>query len=216
MKAYKKTIILTTILTLLPMLAGLLLWNRLPEQVPSHWGFDGQVDGWSSRAQAVFFLPCLLAAVQLVLIFCTFADPKKKNIHPKMLLVVMWIIPVLSILMSGVTYLTALGVKISMTMVMMLLIGMLFLVLGNYLPKVQQNYTVGIRVSWALADEDNWVRTHRFAGKVMVFVGILLILLAFAADALGDKTSLILLIVLALSCSLIPVFYSYLIYKKKN
>ena len=216
MKAYKKTIILTTILTLLPMLVGLLLWNRLPEQVPSHWGFDGQVDGWSSRAQAVFFLPCLLAAVQLVLLFCTFADPKKKNIHPKMLMVIMWIIPVLSILMSGAAYLIALGVKISMAMVMMLLIGLLFLVLGNYLPKVQQNYTIGIKVSWALQDEDNWVRTHRFAGKLMVLVGVLLILLAFAANALGDQTSMIILIVLALCCSLIPVFYSYLIYKKKN
>ena len=78
MKAYRKTIIITFILTLLPILAGLLLWNQLPDKMPSHWGFSGQVDGWSSKPQAVFMMPCIMALGQLVLVFCTVADP---NLH---------------------------------------------------------------------------------------------------------------------------------------
>ena len=58
-----KRLILTSIIMLIPMVVGLLLWNRLPELVPSHWGIDGQVDSWSSKAFAVFGFPGLLLEI---------------------------------------------------------------------------------------------------------------------------------------------------------
>ena len=111
---------------------------------------------------------------------------------------------------------TALGVQISMTVLCCLLIGILFLALGNYLPKLQHNYTVGIKIAWALADEDNWERTHRFGGKLMVVSGLLMVLLAFISSWLGDTATFILLIILTLISSIVPMIYSYVIYRRKN
>ena len=215
MKAYRKTIVITLILTLLPVLVGLLLWNRLPEKMPTHWGLSGQVDGFSPKAQAIFLMPCIMAVGQIVMAFCIFADSKKQNIHRKPLLLSLWILPVVSILISGASYLIALDVKISMTMVILLLLAILLIGLGNYLPKLQQNYTVGIKVAWTLADPDNWERTHRFGGKLMVFSGILILLLALLSEVIGDTVSLILALVLMVISSMVPTIYSYLIYKKK-
>ena len=82
MKSYKKVISLSLIVTLLPILVGLLLWNRLPEQLPNHWNINGQIDGWMPKAYSVSLLPCLLALGQLVLSFVTFADPKTAK-HPQ-------------------------------------------------------------------------------------------------------------------------------------
>lgn len=217
MKAYKKTIILTFILTLLPILVGLLLWNQLPDKIPSHWEFSGQIDGWSSKPKAVFMMPCIMALGQLVLVFCTFADPKAKNIHKKPLIVSMWLLPIVSIIMNGASYLIALEKKINMASVTLLIIGLIFILLGNYLPKLQQNYTVGIKVAWALEDADNWERTHRFGGKLLLLGGGVLILLSLLTGSiLDDSVSLVITIVIAAACSLVPVIYSYIIYKKKN
>ena len=173
MKSYKKVISLSLIVTLLPILVGLLLWNRLPEQLPNHWNINGQIDGWMPKAYSVFLLPCLLALGQLVLSFVTFADPKRRNIHRKPLLVVLWIIPVLSFFLNSAIYLVALGVRCDVPALILTLIGVLFIFIGNYLPKLRQNYTVGIKLPWTLADEDNWARTHRLGGKLFVACGLL-------------------------------------------
>lgn len=216
MKAYKKTMVITVLITLFPILIGFALWNKLPDQLPTHWGVGGQVDGWADKAKAIFFLPCLMAVVQIVVAFCMFADPKSKNIHKKLLIVSLWIVPILSICLNAASYMIALGVQISMTALCCLLIGILFLALGNYLPKLQQNYTVGIKVSWTLSDGDNWERTHRFGGKLMVIAGLLMVLLAFISEKIGDTKSFILLIILTLVSSLAPVAYSYAIYRSKS
>ena len=115
MKAYKKTMIITVLITLFPILIGLALWNKLPDQLPTHWDAGSQVDGWTDKAKAIFFLPCLMAVIQVVVAFCMFADPKAKNIHKKLLIVSLWIVPILSICLNAASYMTALGVQISMT-----------------------------------------------------------------------------------------------------
>ena len=131
MKSYKKVISLSLIVTLLPILVGLLLWNRLPEQLPNHWNINGQIDGWMPKAYSVFLLPCLLALGQLVLSFVTFADPKRRNIHRKPLLVVLWIIPVLSFFLNSAIYLVALGVRCDVPALILTLIGVLFIFIGK-------------------------------------------------------------------------------------
>lgn len=148
MKTYKKTIIITTLITLLPILLGLALWNKLPETIATHWGADGQANGWSSKAFAVFGLPCILAAIHLFTVCITLNDPKKKNIHKKPLTLVFWLVPVISIAANGMTYLLALGIDIDIVSILLALVGIMFIALGNYMPKLQQNYTVGIKLPW--------------------------------------------------------------------
>ena len=205
MKSYKKVISLSLIVTLLPILVGLLLWNRLPEQLPNHWNINGQIDGWMPKAYSVF----------LLLSFVTFADPKRRNIHRKPLLVVLWIIPVLSFFLNSAIYLVALGVRCDVPALILTLIGVLFIFIGNYLPKLRQNYTVGIKLPWTLADEDNWARTHRLGGKLFVACGLLTLVIAAISGLIGDTASFIIFLVLTVISALVPSIYSYLLFHRK-
>ena len=84
MKSSKKLTIATTAVALIPCLVGLILWNRLPEQVPTHWNFKNQIDGYSSKAMLVFGMPFFMAAMQLFLLFMYQNDPKRQNISKKL------------------------------------------------------------------------------------------------------------------------------------
>ena len=91
-KANKNTLLITSIVTMLPVLAGVLLWNRLPDMMATHFGADNQADGLSSKAFAVFGIPLIGLVILWVAAFVTAHDPKKQHISPKMFSLVLWII----------------------------------------------------------------------------------------------------------------------------
>ena len=202
-----KVLIITSIVILLPILAGVILWNQLPNPMPTHWNAAGEVDGWSSKPFAVFGLPWILVAAQWLCLLGTAADPKKKNHSDKMIHLVIWIIPVLSVVMHTFVYLIALGYGVRMEMVMPILIGLIFTIIGNYLPKCKQNYTIGIKIPWTLDNEENWNKTHRFAGWMWTFCGVAIMLTGF----LG---SFWIFLPIALLMVIVPVLYSYLLHRK--
>ena len=201
-----KVLTLTTIVMLLPVLAGLILWNQLPEKMPTHWNAAGEVDGWSSKAFAVFGLPLIMVAAQWLCMLGTAADPKRKNHPEKVLHLVLWSIPVLSVVLHAVTYATALGHAVPMEVVMPILIGLIFTIIGNYMPKCKQNYTIGIKIPWTLNSEENWNKTHRLAGWLMVICGFAFIVNAFILSEL--------IFIFCLVAALAPMVYSYILYKK--
>ena len=208
MKKYLKTMILTSFLTLLPIVAGLILWNQLPEQMPTHWGMDGQVNGWSGKAFGVFGLPLILLAVHWLCALATFyADPKKQNHTEKILHLVLWVTPVLSLLLHSFAYAAALGVAVDMNMMMPIFLGLLFTVIGNYLPKCKQNYTIGIKIPWTLDSEENWNKTHRFAGILWVIGGLTVL-------GLGFFGAVWVYIPIMIAMTIVPVVYSFLLYRK--
>lgn len=202
-----KTMIITSIIILLPMVAGLILWNQLPEEMATHFGTDGEPNGWSSKPFAVIGLPLFLLAVHWFCVFFTGTDPKKQNIQDKMMVLVLWIVPVVSIVGSGSLYVYALDNSVNTTLTGMLLLGSMFLVIGNYMPKMKQSYTLGIKLSWTLNSEENWNRTHRLGGKVFMLGGIVVIAAAFFECFWIIGVTLIAIV-------LIPVAYSYSLYKK--
>ena len=208
MKKYLKTMILTSLLTLLPIVAGLILWNRLPEQMPTHWGMDGQVDGWSGKVFGIFGPPLILLAVHWLCALATFyADPKKQNHSDKILHLVLWITPVLSLLLHSFVYAAALGMAVDMNMMMPIFLGLLFTVIGNYLPKCKQNYTIGIKIPWTLDSEENWNKTHRFAGILWVIGGLTVLVLGFFGTVW-------VYIPIMIAMTIVPVVYSFLLYRK--
>ena len=202
-----KVLIITSVILLLPILAGLILWNQLPEQMPTHWNAAGEVDGWSGKAFAVFGLPLIMVAAQWLCMLGTAADPKKNNHSEKVLHLVLWIIPVLSVVLHAVTYATALGHAVPMEVVMPILIGLIFTIIGNYMPKCKQNYTIGIKIPWTLDNEENWNRTHRFAGWLWTFCGIAIMCTGFFGG-FWVFLPITLLMVLA------PIIYSYVLHRK--
>ncbi|MCD7955990.1 MAG: SdpI family protein [Lachnospiraceae bacterium] len=171
-KKYRRVIFLTGIVTLLPMLVGILFWSRLPEQMPIHYGVSGEVDGYSGRIFAVFGLPLFLLAVHLFCSFVTLLDPRQKNISSKMLTLVFWICPLASWFSAVLVYSTALGIRMDVLKAVDIFMAVLLLALGNYMPKCRQNYTVGIKLPWTLADPENWNRTHRLGGWLFVLAGL--------------------------------------------
>ena len=202
-----KVLILTTVVMLLPILAGIILWNQLPEQMPTHWNAAGEIDGWSSKPFAVFVLPLIMVAAQWLCMLGTAADPKKNNHSEKVLHLVLWIIPALSVVLHAVTYATALGYAVPIEVVMPVLIGLIFTIIGNYMPKCKQNYTIGIKIPWTLDNEENWNRTHRFAGWLWTFCGIAIMCTGFFGG-FWVFLPVTLLMVLA------PIIYSYVLHKK--
>ena len=203
----KKQTFLKSLLILLPILAGLLLWNSLPEQLPIHWTSSGEVDDWASKPFAVLGMPALLLVLHWIALMATGADPKRKNHADKVVQLIFWLVPVLSVELSAATYAAALGKDVRIELLAPILMGALFVVIGNYLPKCKQNYTIGIKLPWTLHSEENWNRTHRFAGILWVICGMLIILSGFFS--LGYIT-----LAAALLMALTPMLYSYLLYRK--
>ena len=97
-KRHKTSVIITCLLTLAPLFAGLVLWNRLPERIATHFGMDGTPNGWSGKLFAVFGLPVFLLFIQLICVFVTSADPKGKNISDKAYQAILWIVPASSLI----------------------------------------------------------------------------------------------------------------------
>ena len=214
MKSYKKIIIITTLITILPLFVGLILWNRLPDTVATHWDFNGEANGWSSKAFAVLGLPSFLTVVHLFTVGVTLNDPKKKNIHRKMLALVFWIIPVVSLIVNGMVFLTALQIEVNVSIAVSALVGIIFIIIGNYLPKLQQNYTAGIKLPWTLNSTENWNRTHRLGGKTFIISGILLILCGFLGEIMGNDLSLITMLIIIVLCAGVPAVYSFWLFRK--
>lgn len=202
-----KTLIITSIVILLPILVGVILWNQLPSQLPTHWNFAGEIDGWSSKPFAVFGLPLIMLAGQWLCVFGTTADPKKEHHSTKALHLLFWIIPVLSVVLGTVTYAAALGKNVRVEVILPVLVGLVLTIVGNYLPKCKQNYTIGIKIAWTLNSEENWNRTHRFAGRLWTVCGILIILSGFFGG-FWLFGAVVLLMVLA------PFLYSYALHRK--
>ena len=210
-KKHKWTLLVGSLIILLPVLAGLLLWDRLPEQIATHWGPTGEADGWSSKPFAVIGLPGILLALHWICVLATNLDPKNKNQHQKPMTLVLWIVPILSVLLGTLTLGTALGWEPDVSMLMPLFMGVLFLFIGNYMPKCTHNYTIGIKIPWTLNSEENWNATHRFAGKVWFIGGFLMMLCGFLPGiwmAVGVCVLVLILVV-------IPIVFSWRFYKKE-
>lgn len=212
MKQTKLNIILSCIVLLSPMIFGMIVWNKLPESMPIHWGVNGEADRWSSKPFAVFVLPLLILAIHGICIFASGKDFRDKKQSPKVMGLVLWICPLLSVMANSLTYAISLGKEINVLFVVSLTMGALFVLIGNYLPKCQQNRTVGIRIIWTLKNEANWNSTHRFAGKVWVIGGLLLMASSLLPYSILPWAMIALLVVFIS----LPVLYSYRFYRKER
>ncbi len=211
MKKYKGQIIISSIVILLPMLLGVILWNQLPDTMITHWGGHGTPDGAMGKALAVFLIPVISLALHLVCVFFSLKDPKNKEQSDKVVSMIFWIVPIISLLMNGYIYAFALGSEMNIGMAVMSLMGAVFILLGNYLPKCKPNRTIGIKVKWALENEENWVKTHRFAGKAWVLAGVFSLLSLAIPGGPAMMVSMCIMFVFLFA----PVVYSYVYYRKQ-
>ncbi len=206
MKKYKELMI-TTIVCLLPMAIGAYFYDQLPAQVPVHWDSAGP-NGWASRAFACFGLPGILTGLNLLVQITMENDPKKKNYAPVLKVFFKWLIPVLGFVTMIITIAAGLGKEVAVGMIMPVLLGILLIVCGNYLPKCKQNYTMGIKCPWTLHSEENWNKTHHLAGYLYILEGLWILMVSVT----GLPSILILISLLVMAA--VPFGYSFFLYKK--
>ena len=210
-KINKKLILFTSILILLPSLVGCVFWNQLPEEIPTHFNLLGQADGYNHKMSAIFGLPTLMLLMHWLLLFIMIKDPKSSNISSKIQLLIYWTIPFVSCLLMISIFGEFLGYSMMSGLLAQIFMGVVMIVIGNYLPKTHRNYIIGIRLPWTLENDENWRKTHRLAGKIWVLGGLLLFLNSFVQLYVYWVFFLTLLLVV-----LMPGVYSYQLSKSES
>ena len=198
MNKNKIKLLISSIVIILPTLAALILKEHVNSKVMGAWHF-----GW--------VLPLVLVALHVILHLLTFRENEKIGQNKKIVEITYWIIPALSVYVSAIFMMLSLGLENVLSVLLCVLFGALFIVMGNYMPKSLRNRTFGIKIKWTLANDENWIATHRLAGKVWVIAGIVVLLGAF----LPETVAIILLITSAIPAVFIPLVYSYSFYKKQ-
>lgn len=210
-KQNKGRTVLSSLMILLPLFAGVVLWNEFPENMVIPWASSDKTNFFTGRFFFIIVIPIILLLVHLICLVLTSKAMKGKEQNKKVVNILFWIIPVISVAFEGILFSAALEKEIGIGIIMPLILGLMFIIVGNYLPKVMPNSIVGIKVSWALRNTDNWHRTHRFAGKIWLVCGIVILACIFFPPDISISVSVISVLVAVL----LPVLYSYLYYKKQ-
>lgn len=210
-KKNRLQLVISSVITLLPVVIGILIWKRLPERMATHWGAVGGADTWGARGFAVFGMPVIMLVVEWICIFFTARDPKNKDQSSKVFNMVLWIMPIISILTCGSVFAIALGNDVNIGIIIRIILGLAFVAIGNYMPKCRQNNTIGVKVKWALKNEENWNKTHRFAGRVWLYGGLIIIATIFVPMESIVYALFTLILLMAFS----PMVYSYVYYRKQ-
>ena len=206
--------IVSSIVCLLPVILALVVYRDLPERMVMQWNFEGNPNWDAPKAVAAFGLPVFFVFLNILIKIVVNRDPKKQNISKVMRVFLDWFIPCVSLTVVPFLLFMGLGLNIPVAFIVLLFVSILFIIIGNYLPKNRQNYSVGIRISWTLNDPDNWNKTHRLAGFIWIGGGIIFIIMSFLA--LEHPLMLVLLFLILATMIIVPILYSYSLYKRKK
>ena len=205
--------IVNLILVVITFAGSYLIYPYLPTKIPMHWNIRGQIDSYWPKDQAIWFMPALLLVIWILFQVLPQFDPKREKYK---LFEKEWQI-IQTAIVGFFTYINFVVLYLSVhpegkVMPFMFAgIGVLFILLGNYLSKIRQNYFIGIRLPWTLNSEENWNKTHRFASWCFVILGIVTLFEAFVIwyAPVVIFGSVILAVIL-------PSLYSFLLFKKKE
>ena len=196
---------------LLPFIYLAYLWNSLPEEVPIHWNYKGEIDNWGTKYSligVVFLLPVL---TYVLMLFIPKIDPKNrielmgnKYYQIKFILVLFMSVLAFFILHSSQSQ------TLSSPNIVLVLIGFLFMALGNYFKEIKQNYFLGIKTPWTLESEEVWKLTHILAGKLWIVGGLLIVIFSLV---ISEDINFYLFITITAIITIVPIVYSYRIFK---
>lgn len=201
------------ILSLLSLIGTFIIYNRLPEQVPMHWNMRGEVDRYDPKYMVLIIgaLPLALAVLKKVL---PHIDPRRENYkkHGPAYSKIIFFTTLFLILINWTVIAISLGANLNIELMVPVGVGVLFIIMGNYMPQFRHNYFVGIKTPWTLADEDNWKKTHYIGGYVFMIDGLLFIISGLIRSEMAIT---VLLILMFISIGYLYV-YSYLLYAKSQ
>jgi uncharacterized membrane protein len=210
---------LTTILVFAMIIAatlvGLLLWNRLPDPMASHWGTNDQVNGYMPRFWGVFLMPLVTLVMLVLFLVIPVIDPLKANIAQFREVFNLFIVLIVAfmIYMYGLTLAWNLGyTDFNMSRAMLPALGLLFIFIGFLLRRAKRNFFIGIRTPWTLSSDRVWDETHRLGAVLFMISGAL----AFIGGFLGGMAAFWLMFIPLIGSALFLVIYSYVLYQRET
>lgn len=211
---WNRTDLILVLIGLIPAILSLVMYNRLPDQMGTHFGPSSQVNEYMDRPAAIAMLAFLGVVVPLLTKIGRKIDPSKHNFakFEGAFSVFRWVITLFMCFVGLFLVGYNLGYNLSPKLVTSLGLGLLIIVLGNFMGQIRFNYSYGIKTPWTLSNETVWRKTHRMAGPVWVAGGIGILLSAFAPGAWGSTLMLAMIAIIAL----VPAAYSYLVHRGMN
>jgi uncharacterized membrane protein len=186
-------------------------WNSFPDTIAIHFDAEGKPNGFAEKATGLLLIPGMNIGIYLLMVALPFIDPLKSNYNlfrDKFLVIRMSIHAFLAF-MFFVIALFALGYQFNMMLIVFYGVLVLLMVLGNNMGSVRPNYFIGVRTPWTLADAENWRKTHRLTAKLWVYASIfMMVVLQFFSNPVFP------FMIFAIVIILIPVAYSYFLFKK--
>ena len=191
---------------------GLWSWSAMPERVPVHWGLSGEPDRFGPAWVNAIGMSVLAFALYALMLLLPLIDPRRRNyaLFEDTVRFVRWLIVLFAIGMHVVLVRVSLGSDLQMDFVVRLGVALLFLLLGNRMGRMRQNFFIGIRVPWTLSSEEVWNRTHRMAGRLWVVGGLGMVLSAFLPAPVGIAVFGAIVAVLVI----VPIVYSWRIHRQ--
>ena len=213
---------MATVRRLIPGLAAIAaalafgLWarERLPAEVVTHWGLDGQPDGWSSRGSAVLMLPALGAALAAMFVVLPRIDPRRESyeLHGR----TYWLLANATLVFLSAVHVAAVGVNLGWPIRIEMLtgigVGALFMLIGNLMTRMRPNWFMGIRTPWTLSSETVWRKTHRVGGYTFVAAGAAM---AIAGAVRSSAVGIVAMVSVGIA-AIVPLAYSYFAWRAES
>jgi uncharacterized membrane protein len=205
--------IISILILIATLVGGTMFYSQLPEQVPTHWGLNGEIDGWSSKSFVIYWMPIFYAAMYLFLSFIVFIGPFKKNIEKfynqyfyLKLGTVVFLAGIHSLIIASAISQN----RLLIDKIVIFGVGALFIFIGSIMPKMKRNFFVGIRLPWTLASDIVWKKTHELGGKVFMVMGVVVAL----SGVIGGERAFIVMMGSIFGGIIFLGIYSYLEFKK--
>lgn len=201
------------LLLLAPFITSMIVWDLVPKTVPIHFNIYGEADDFGPKWIILYLLPAIALGMYVILLLLPYIDPKRRiKTSQKPIAAIRVVTSVFFVGLYSIIVLISLGQEVAIETYILIAVGFLFLVVGNYLNSVKQNYFIGIRTPWALENSTVWKKTHRLGSKVWMIGGIIIMIspLTGIEKILGISV----IIIAVIPMVLIPVIYSYIAYQK--
>ncbi len=211
----RTTTIVVALLLVAATLVGLLLWNRLPDPMASHWGVNDQVNGHMSRFWGVFLMPLITLGMLALFLVLPAIDPLKANIAQFRDSFNLFIVLIVAFMVyiDGLTLAWNLGYTgVQMSRALLPAVGLLFIFVGFLLRQAKRNFFIGIRTPWTLSSDTVWNETHRLGALLFMISGAL----AFLGAFLGGAAAFWLMFIPLVGSALFLVVYSYVLYQRET
>lgn len=202
------------IIVLLPFVYLAYIWNQLPNSVPVHWNIKGEIDRYGEKTELLLIPILLTLLVYSIFLIIPLIDPKNKlnKMGNKLQTLKFLVTTLMSILSLYALYLVKNQSLIDNNHIVLFL-GVLYVILGNYSKTIKANYFLGIRTPWTIENETVWKKTHKLGGKMLFFGGVIIIVMSLVLD---QHLNFVIFGVITGLISILSILYSFIIYRKEN